>query len=66
LAIAEFIELTLLRAQNATEVMGRVAINCGGVAGELFNEKSSPHVQILSQHVIDHTQTKSLRSRKRT
>ncbi len=47
--IAQFVELALLRAQDAAEVVRSVAFNHRGVACELFNEKASPHVQILSQ-----------------
>src|SRR5713101_3937089 len=43
LAIAQFVDLALLRAQHAAEVMGSVAFHHRGVARELFNEKSAAH-----------------------
>src|SRR6266851_5085622 len=43
LAIAELVELALLRAQHAAEVMGSVAVHHRGVAREPFNEKSAAH-----------------------
>ncbi len=49
LAVAQFVELALLRAQHTAEVMGGIAFHRRGVAGELFNEKASPHAGILSQ-----------------
>jgi len=49
LAIAQFVKLALLCAQDAAEVVRSVAFNHRGVTCELFNEKASPHVQILSQ-----------------
>jgi hypothetical protein len=48
LAVAKFVELTGLSAQNAAEMMGSFAFHDGGFAGKLFNEETSSHGEILS------------------
>ena len=49
-AVAQFVELTRLGTQHATEMMGRVAVDDGGTADELFNEEASPHGKILAHN----------------
>jgi len=47
-AIAQFVELAGLSAQDAAEMMGGLTFHEGGFTGKLFNEEASSHAQILS------------------
>ena len=48
LAVAEFVELARLRAQNTPEVMRRFAFDNGAATAKFFDKKTPPHASILA------------------
>jgi hypothetical protein len=49
-AVAQFVELTHLGTEHATQMVCRVTIDHGGTADELFDKETSAHRGILAHN----------------